>query len=170
MDNKIEERNIKSEILDTPWIHKQVDSHIIFGFLANQIKLRYILIPMLCIMSILLMLEDLLQSLFIIAPFLVAINLLKKTNRFTRLASGWLVTKFTITIVSFLFIIVAFPNSLKENQSDAIPNLLLGLLWFPLLEFFPKITKNQKYLTICRLILTVPIVYLGIRSGQWHWK
>lgn len=45
----------------------------------------------------------------------------------------------------------------------------LGLIWMPWIEFIPKISVKQKYVTIARLILSMPFIMLGINSGNWYW-
>ncbi len=52
---------------------------------------------------------------------------------------------------------------------DAPADLLLGLLWLPGFEFIPRLTPHQKYISICRLVLTIPAVCMGINSGNWSW-
>ena len=52
---------------------------------------------------------------------------------------------------------------------DAPADLFLGLIWLPGLEFIPKLTAKQKYITIARILLTIPAVYMGIQSGNWSW-
>jgi len=52
---------------------------------------------------------------------------------------------------------------------DAQADFLLGLIWFPGLEFVDKLASKQKYITLCRLILTIPCIYMGVNSGNWSW-
>jgi len=56
-----------------------------------------------------------------------------------------------------------------RGQSDALPNFLLGFIWLPWLEFLPALERKQKLITICRLIASVPVVYMGEQSGCWYW-
>jgi hypothetical protein len=43
------------------------------------------------------------------------------------------------------------------------------LIWIPGLEFVPKITPQQRYLTLARIALSLPCIYFGVESGNWHW-
>lgn len=52
---------------------------------------------------------------------------------------------------------------------DALADLLLGLTWLPGLEFIHSLIPFQKYVTLLRLLLTIPWVYMGINSGNWGW-
>ncbi len=56
-----------------------------------------------------------------------------------------------------------------QHQSDEIPNVLLGLVWVPWLEFVPTVTPRLKYVTLARVVLTIPLVFRGVQTGYWHW-
>jgi hypothetical protein len=80
----------------------------------------------------------------------------------------FLVTKIFLGGLAALFVFMA-PFLFLMKAPDARADLLLGLIWLPGLEFIPKLTPNQKYITICRLFFTIPVIYLGINSGNWGW-
>lgn len=160
-------KKLDVKFLKNSWIQNQVDTHLIFGSLANHVKLRYIIIPLVSLMSIYNICTNLSLSFFIIFTYILAGNSMRKFDRSTRLMIGWVVIKFTMAMTAFIFMVVGFPIRLKEKQPDAFPILLLGLIWLPFWEFFPKITKYQRYLTIARLILTIPMIYLIVRSGNY---
>jgi len=159
-------KKIDAKLLQNSWIRNQVETHLVFGYLANAVKLRYILIPMILATGVFLLLDGLAQNFITIFTIIIAANYMRKFDRPTRLMIGWVVTKFTLVMTAFIFMVVGFPIRLKENEPDAFPILLLGLIWFPFWEFIPKIANNQRYLTIARLILSIPMIYLIVRSGN----
>jgi hypothetical protein len=82
---------------------------------------------------------------------------------------GWIAVKFALGFAAIIMMTVGSMTSLAKNQTDALPNFLLGFIWVPWLEFIPKITPHQKHVTIGRIVLSIPVVYMGIQSGFWHW-
>jgi hypothetical protein len=63
-------------------------------------------------------------------------------------------------------IVLLFHNFLR-GQADAVDLMLLGFIWFPGPEFMSSIASRQRYLTIARLVMSVLILFLGIRAGRW---
>jgi hypothetical protein len=54
-----------------------------------------------------------------------------------------------------------------RGEPGAIDLMLLGFIWFPGIEFAPSLVSRQRYLTIARLLLSLVILFLGIRAGRW---
>lgn len=44
---------------------------------------------------------------------------------------------------------------------NTLPTVTLGLIWFPSIEFISVLTKKQKWITIGRLVLSVPLVLMA---------
>lgn len=82
---------------------------------------------------------------------------------------GWIAFKITLGLGAFFMATVGAGESFKLGKSDAWPLLLLGLLWIPGIEFIPKITPHQRYVTLARIVLSIPCIYFGVKSGNWHW-
>jgi hypothetical protein len=59
--------------------------------------------------------------------------------------------------------------SFSRGQADAWPNLFLGIIWIPSIEFIPRVTPHQKYVSFARVFLSIPFIYFGVKSGNWHW-
>ena len=78
------------------------------------------------------------------------------------------VTKSMIGGLALLMVFVS-PFLFLMKAPDALADLLLGLSWLPGLEFIHNLTPFQKYITLARLLLTIPWVYMGINSGNWGW-
>jgi hypothetical protein len=43
-------------------------------------------------------------------------------------------------------------------------------VWFPGPEFAPNIGKRQRFLTLARIAVSVPLIYLGSQAGSWTWR
>ena len=99
-------------------------------------------------------------------PFLC--SLLGIAN-YKQAALYWLITKLVMGFVALGLVGIAAPVSALTGKADAWPNLLLGLIWLPGIEFIPRITPNQKIVTVIRCILSIPVIYMGVQSGDWSW-
>ena len=164
-----------SQFLDFPWLRRQIETHLVFGPVSRYVPLGWLILAI--------SLASLLRGFFAVDKsfatyisslidkliFIIVPIIMSKMTRYNQAALGWIAVKFTLTLCSFLMIIVAFPVSYNRNQTDAIPNLLLGFIWFPWIEFIPKITLHQKHVTLGRVVLSIPAIYFGVKSGYWHW-
>ena len=168
--------NISGKFLETPFLLKQVETHLVFGPLSRHLQLGYIVLVWAIIhvgVTLFTFLRPLSLYIFeiilalpiLIVPFIM----LRMTCRQQAIFS-LLVTKFSLGVAAGLMATVGASHSFSHGQADAWPNLLLGLIWIPSLELIPKITPNQKYITIARIILSIPCIYFGIKSGNWHWE
>jgi hypothetical protein len=54
------------------------------------------------------------------------------------------------------------------GNPDYLCALLIGIIWIPSIEFVPLMTERQKYLTIGRVLLSIPILILWQQTGTWH--
>ena len=164
-------KKISVKWLENPWLQNQVDTHLIFQVFAKYIPFGFVFLAI-AIENIwetttnssaffALTLDNFL--LFIVAFF---VFLMPKLQQATF---GWIITKFIQGVLAFLFLTVGSLTSWGAGRKDALPNFITGLIWLPLLEFFPKITAKQKYLTMIRIILTIPVAYWAIQSGNWHY-
>jgi hypothetical protein len=79
-----------------------------------------------------------------------------------------LAVKITGGVVSLVFLSIAPIVTYVQGHSDWWVFVCLGLLWLPAFEFIPKITPYQRYLTVARILLTIPCVWAGYRSGNWY--
>jgi len=108
--------------LDAPWLRRQVETHLIFGFLAHRLPFGWVFGAGLALAAIVLLFQG----------------------------------AFLHALVNFL-----------RGQADAVDLMLLGFIWFPGPEFMSSIASRQRYLTIARLVMSVLILFLGIRAGRW---
>jgi hypothetical protein len=164
-----------SDVLETPWLKRQVETHIVFGPISRHVSFAWLVLcsPIAAALYFFLSADKPVNlntyRIFEILFILTVPILLFRFTRFQQAVIGWIVIKVSFGLIAFLFMTVASLISLMKGQSDALPNLLLGFIWLPVFEFIPSVTPRQKYLTLARIILTIPVVYLGLQSGHWHW-
>ena len=148
------------KLLDTSWLRKQVEGHILFGLMWSKNKLLWIVVLSifyLCIRgsAMHIPVSATPNYLLDIKHFFVLLFLayLAYFSKYYRLALYWCATKVGFVFVSFIFILGGIINNLRDINGPLYLSLL-GIIWFPSLEFFPKIMKYQKVLSIVRLCLT----------------
>jgi len=161
--------------IENPWLVRQTESHLVFGIFAKHVPLLYVALA--------------LGSIFIAWSFLVvavprgdyfdsaslafsvgfALYMLARLSKLQQAIIGWLSTKIMLLIVSILFLAVLTPMNFYSGAPDMWPDLALALIWIPSMEFIPAITAHQRYVTISRILLTIPCIYFGVKSGNWHW-
>jgi hypothetical protein len=159
------------EYFEMPWLKRQVENHIFFGFLSRRLPFFWVLLAVgLCSIVFYVRSEwpSIGNSLSIVLCFGLSIFFIRRLSVYHQAVIGWVVCKSVVSLVALLLIIVAFPVSLSKGQSDAWPNLLLGIIWLSPIGFVPSLISRQKYVMLCRLALSVPALWLGITSGYWH--
>jgi hypothetical protein len=87
--------------------------------------------------------------------------------KYRQAAIGWFATKTTLAITSFIALIVGGLAGFARGQSDAIHVTVLALVWLPSIEFIPSLVEHQRFITIGRALLSVPLLLLGSRAGGW---
>lgn len=159
--------------LEKDWLRNQVETHLIFSIFAKYIPFGIIMFVIIVANAV----ETLINSnetvLFVIYDniFLLIVTILVLLlPRLQQATLGWIVTKILIGVLAFLLMTVGAGSSWRAGRNDVIPNLLLGIIWIPWIEFLPKVTPKQKYITLARIVLSIPVIYMGIQSGDWHWR
>lgn len=171
---KIKEQADK--FLNTPWLRFQLESHLVLRLFVNDIALSLVVsaIFSLSLISTIITTKLTLLSTFSLAIdyfyYLLIIVILFKLTRYQQAAIAWILMKSVGALLSFILILFSMINFVKGMRADALIMLGLGLIWMPSIEFIPKITPKQKYITIARIILSIPLIVLGIQGGSWHWK
>jgi hypothetical protein len=161
--------------LETPLTIQQVESHLVFGPISRHFPLAYVAWAVVIIRVITALcatgrswLEYLLtvaeSCLWLLLPYL-----LSKMSLRQQAIVGWAGVKGGLGFAAFMMATVGAGVAFQRGQSDAWPLLCLGVIWIPWIEFLPKVAPHQKYVTIARLVLSIPCVILGVRSGYWHW-
>lgn len=111
------------------------------------------------------------DSLFSVGFIIIAIYLgivMLKLPKYYQAAIGWWITKPVLALVCFIFLIAGGLVGFFRGAPDALHVTLFSLLWIPGIEFINKVTEKQKFITIGRLILSVPILFLWYQTGTWH--
>jgi hypothetical protein len=162
--------------LEIPGVIRQVETHLIFGPLSRHFPLAYIILAV-AVIGLVVAFFSLHQPvgqyvgtiagklIFLFLPFLML-----RMTLLQQAIIGFLALKITQGIAAFMMLTIGFAVSLQRHQSDAWPNFFLGLIWLPSVEFLPRVTPHQKYVTIARLLLSIPLAVLKIRSGYWSWQ
>jgi len=165
-----------TKYLETPGLIRQVESHLVFGPLSRHLPTAYVILA-LAVAGLVITFFTVHQPtgaylggiadklIFLILPF----SLLRMSCRQQAIIS-FLAVKFTFGLCAFIMLTVGAGVSFQRGQADAWPNLFLGMIWLPGLEFIPKVTPHQRYITIARLLLSIPCVIYGVQSGNWHWN
>jgi len=161
--------------IETPLTIRQVETHLIFGPIARHIPFGYILLAV-GIVSLAVKLAALrhpnpqnIGSLFDAAFFLIVPILFLRASKRQQAIVGWMAVKIAMGFGAFVMATVGAGVSFQHGDSDAWALLFLGLIWIPGVEFIPKLTPRQKYITLARILLSIPCIYFGIKSGNWHW-
>lgn len=155
------------KIFDSPWLRNQVKTHLFFG----EGKEKYIYLVAIvtyvsmCTMFLVPQEKHDIFSVFMeprVGAFSVVLVLAIIFGNYKTNALLWAAIKFTVLFASFICILCGLINLLRDDPAD-IELIVLGLLWFPSLEFINIFTKRQKYITLTRVLVSVPIIlYL------WH--
>ena len=162
---------------ESQWLKKQVEGHVVFGtiyryvpcFLLGGVTLILVLVWNIFTSEgvALQTAADFIWYILIAGFFIYQAFILAK---YQQAVICWLAIKVSFGIAAFVLLTVGTLTSLSKHQSDALPNFLIGVIWMPEIEFIPKMSQYQKYISVLRLLLTVPVVYLGIKSGYWTWE
>ncbi len=142
---------------ETFWTIQQTETHLVFGPLSRHFPFGYIMAATTVAVAAWMLhtrSRDLLQ---LVWPAVAAAFVLRLTRR-QQAIFGWIVTKALFGLLAVIAVIIVFPMTLSQHQADAWSILTLGLIWFPLLGAFPKITPYQKYFTLVRLTVSVPVL------------
>ena len=169
--------NIKMDVsqIETPFSIQQVETHLIFGPMAKYVPLGYVIIggSLACLFAEFFTARKTAGE-YIVSIFdkgmIVFVGLLfLRMSKRQQAVIAWGAVKFAMGFGAFLMAAIGAGTSFQRGYADAWPNLFLGLIWIPGIEFIPKITPHQRYVTIARIILSIPCIYFGIKSGNWHW-
>lgn len=161
---------------ESPWLKKQVQGHLVFG-VYRYIPFILFFVPVMIFISgqdiffsedgfTIAALGDMVWG-FVMAAFFIYLAF--TISKYRQAIICWLAMKGSFGIAAFIMMTVGTFTSLSKNQSDALLIFLLGFIWLPWIEFVPMISRYQKIVTIMRLLLTVPLVYMGVQSGYWYW-
>lgn len=158
----------------SPWVLSHLESHLVFGpfFRHPAIPIGYAFIALGLIVLILYWLTSTgtptrvgggLDKLLFVVPWLF---LVKRRSPLEQLSFAWWTTKITGWIVCPLLILLGPIVYLARGDADGVATFLLGCIWLPSIEFIPKVTPHQKWLTLARLILTGGVISSEMLTGM----
>ncbi len=160
---------------ESPWLRQQVETHLFFGFVVRKLNLAWVVlgIGVVSFLSAFVTAKLPIAAIFasqfqIIMATAVAAYTLFNVSRVQQAVVGWIAFKGAMGVTALLMMTLGAFISRVKGQSDEVPNLLLGAVWVPWLEFIPTVTPHQKYITLARIILTIPLTIWGIRTGYWQ--
>jgi hypothetical protein len=137
-----------SDVAKSPLIIRHIETHLVYGPIYRETGLG--------------------KWLYKILIFFLFGKSLSRYGFKERIVVSFIILKGVLGFLAFIFLICS-PFLYIMGAPDALADGLLGLIWLPGIEFIPKITPKQKYITLSRIILTIPCIYMGINSGNWGW-
>jgi hypothetical protein len=161
--------------IENPWLIRQTESHLIFGIFAKHVPLLYVALALgsifiaWSILTVAVPRGDYFDSASLAFSVGFALYMLAQLSKLQQAIIGWLGTKIALLITGILFLAVLAPMNFHSGAPDMWPDLALALIWIPSIEFIPAITAYQRYVTIGRILFTIPCIYFGIKSGNWYW-
>jgi hypothetical protein len=177
MANAFEGVKTTAAKLETPFTIRQVETHLVFGPLSRHLPFAYLIL----VSGIITLVWTLfhrsaplgqhvsdITGILIFQIVLLPLVLFRMTRRQQAIV-GWGSIKFGLGFAAFMMMTIGGFGGLAQGHRDALPDLFLGLIWIPGVEFIPKIAPHQKYVTIARVLLSIPCVYFGVNSDEWHW-
>jgi hypothetical protein len=179
MASFLDKLKIDGSKFETPFTIRHVESHLIFGPLSRHFPVAYLAV----VGGVLKVLGDVSKRYapsaqrlgeaiedIIVWVVLTPFILFRMTRR-QQAIIAWGATKFGVGFAAFIMMTVGTGTSYQSDQPrDALVFFFLGLIWLPSLEFIPQLTPHQKYITLARLVLSVPLVTIGVQGGNWHWS
>ena len=174
MPNPNSNVKIDMSLIETPFTIRKVETHLIFGPIAKRVPFKYLV---LCggILYFIIGLcathkpvgRYIVGCLDKLLPLLILPLLFRITKR-QQAIIGWMGVKSGLGLGAVI-LATAAGISFQRHYADAWANLFLGLIWIPGIEFIPRITPHQRYVTLARLALSIPCIYCGVSSGNWRW-
>jgi hypothetical protein len=171
------EREHPAAKLETPFTIQQVETHLIFGPFSRHLPFGYVILAggiISLVWTLFYRRVPLGQQIGEIIGIVIVIVwlplvFLRMTRRQQAIA-GWAGVKFGLGFAAFMMMAIGGFGGFAQGHRDALPDLFLGLIWIPGVEFIPEIAPHQKYVTVARLLFSLPCVYFGVNSGEWHWN
>jgi hypothetical protein len=136
-----EGQNPYGEMLETPFLLRHVESHLIFGPLSRiPPAAGRVILP---------------------TNSLVTWLGLRRLTPRQQAILGWIATQIMLGLFSFLALTALVPMKLMQGSPDVWSLLFLALVWMRSIEFLPQVTPHQRYVTLARLALSIPLAYFS---------
>lgn len=147
--------------MDNPWLRNQVETHLFFG----NYKRKYIYLLLVAIYIIIFFelfapnhaiysLDTFTGKGFV---FVIAVLISIFYQKYEIAAFFLSVIKVCLLFCFFIVFLCRIINTLR-GEPYAYLLSVMGFVWLPSLEFINKVTPYQKYITLFRVAVTLPIV------------
>ncbi len=146
----------------SPWVLRQVESHLILGPLSRYLSVAHLLLGLALILFGGLYYFHRLSGLnlgSVIALGAASVVFAQET-RLRQAVLAFYALKVTLGVCVFGLVIAGL-GRFEEGQTDAWRYFVLAVVWLPGLEFIPRIAPHQKYITLARILLTVGVIAQG---------
>jgi CDP-diglyceride synthetase len=155
---------------ENPLIIRHVEEHLLFGPMSRHVSLGSLVLIGGLLSPLQLFFyplkqplgKDILDSINVVIMPLCALLTWYFSRRLSlrqQAITGWLATKSVLGLVCFLMLTAVVPMYFFQRDSNAWPVLFLALLWIPGIEFIPKVTPHQRYVTLARIALSIPCIH-----------
>jgi hypothetical protein len=164
--------------LETPFALRHVESHLVFGFFARRFPFVYVILSAMLVgigstlLDLLALGQhpppdtfDRISAGMVLPGLLLAVWVAFASRRLSwrqQAILGWWITKIMLGVFSFMLFFAGALVGFFRGDPDAWLFLALVILWVPSVEFLPKVTPRQRYLTLARLVVTT--LLLGYRG------
>jgi hypothetical protein len=159
---------------ETPLAIRHVESHLIFGALARHFPAGWVALVLAVVFVAVLFATSKSfwdsMNLVIMLPGFFFIWLLTRATLRQQAAFLWMVTKLCLVFFALIVLPMGLGLWLRDGRTDLRPVVFLFLIWFPALEFIPRITPYQRYLTLARFALSIPFVIEIIQDPRNTWS
>lgn len=164
-----------AEQFETPWVLRQVETHLFFGFAARHFRFGWVALAASATWllwaalfgggELPVYIGRLLGKALFVAVSVVIIVLFTRRQ---QAILGWFAMTITQGMAALGCVAVGAPASFAKNNGDTVPFVLLGLVWFPGLEFIKRMTPKQKYITMVRIVCSIPLGCWLYANGNWQ--
>jgi len=176
--NFLDSMKTAGAMVETPFLIRHVETHLVFGPQSRHFPVIYLAVVALIMFHVAAFfsigepLGEYLASQLTIGGIWNILMWLGSSWLFIRCSyrqqaiMGWIYFKLCSACIAFLTAILGGVLGLQEGRAEAWPFLFLGLIWFPSVEFIPIITPYQRYVSLLRITLSIPWVYVLLSLKQ----
>jgi hypothetical protein len=186
--NKIKFNKAALAIFEAPWLKRQVETHLVFGFCARRFPFAIFFLIVYAGSFLYKVIHfggigpwmnqvgyyfhrapiDGFLSIYTNIIMIVISLLLLKLPKYHQAAIGWWITNAFLALICFIMLVVGGLVGFFRGAPDAVYVTMISVVWFPSIEFIKKLTDKQKFITLGRLLISLPILLLWYRTGTWH--
>jgi len=163
-----------------PWLTAQVEGHLVFGPLSRYPWMTDVILLAIILIAFggRLLTSDLSSAALIgkvvdLAVFILFLVLLYHARiRFSGIQKAsllWISMKLSFAMFALIFALSGLVKVILSEYKYSWTNIVMGILWMPGPEFLPFLSKDQKFITFCRVILSIPLIYFGFKGGSMSW-